>query len=243
MMVRAAEHDVRFNKGVHDEVRASANVDGRLYDSRSGAAIYYRYGPRDIAKLCKHVQGPVKIHDSVIERIKRGTSRYAPRSLPYEIEIVHTKIDGDTQPIKTAQTKEEYVGNHREIWRWVAWRKRLYRVFIESTLVLLLSATYFWIYPPLPECASDRSCVGNWVTGHVADFMFYFLPKFFDGFTTYFAVMNPSYLLAIVVYVGVLRVLRKLLRDKTHVACERARQSLLKRIPRDDARASDGSAR
>lgn len=242
MMERAAERGVRFNKGVHDEVRAAANVDGRLYDSRSGAAIYYRYGPRDITKLCKHVPDPVKIHDSVIDRITRGTSRYAPRSIPYEIEIVHTKIDGDSRTVETAETKEEYTRNREEIWKWIAWRKRLHRVFIESTLLLLVGAAYFWKFPPLPECVSDRTCVGNWVTGHVADIMFYFLPKFFDGFTTYFAIMHPYYLLAIVAYFGMLRVLRKLWRGKTHVACERARQSLLKQISRDDARASDGSA-
>ncbi|MCH8097315.1 MAG: DUF2235 domain-containing protein [Proteobacteria bacterium] len=236
MMERAVERGVRLNKGVHDEVRASANVDGRLYDSRSGAAIYYRYGPRDITKLCKHIPDPVKIHDSVIDRITKGTSRYAPRSIPYEIEIVHTKIDGDSQPIKAAETKKEYDRNRREIWKWIAWRKRLHRVFIESTLLLLVGAAYLWITMSLPKCASDGTC------GHVAEIMFYFLPKFFDGFTTYFAIMHPYYLLAIVAYFGMLRILRKLWRGKTHVACERARQSLLKQISRDDARASDGSA-
>ena len=58
--------------------------------------------------------------------------------------------------------------------------------------------------------------------------MFYFLPKFFDGFTTFFAVTHPSYLLAIVIYLAVLRYLRNLLRGEVHDACERARQSLLK---------------
>ncbi len=236
MMARAAKHDVRFNKDVHDEVRASANVNGRLYDSRSGAAIYYRYGPRDITELCKHVPGSVKIHDSVIDRITRGTSRYAPRSIPYEIEIVHTKIDGDSQTVKTAETEIEYASNRREIWKWIAWRKRLYRVFIESTLLLLVGAASLWIFLPLPECSSDRTC------GHVADIMYYVLPKFFDGFTTYFAIGHPYYLLAIVAYFVILRYLRNRWRRKTHAACERARQSLLRQIPRDDARASDGSA-
>jgi hypothetical protein len=83
--------------------------------------------------------------------------------------------------------------------------------------------------------------VGNWVTGHVADIMYY-LPKFFDGFTTYFAIMHPYYLLAIVAYFVMLRYLRNRWRRETHVACERARQSLLKQISRDDSRASDGSA-
>ncbi len=248
MMERATDRGVRLNKDVHDEVRASANVDGRLYDSRSGAAIYYRYGPRDIEDLCKDsegnkkIKGPVKIHDSVIDRITRGTSRYAPRSIPYEIKIVHTKTDGASRTVETAETCEEYTSNRQEIKKWIARRKRLYRVFIESTLLLLVGVAYFWIYSPLPECVSDRTCVRNWVTGHVADIMYYVLPKFLDGFTTYFAIMHPYYLLAIVAYFVMLRFLRNLWRHETHVACERARQSLLKEIPRDDARASDGSA-
>lgn len=240
MMERATKHGVRFDKGVHDEVRASANVDGRLYDSRSGAAIYYRYGPRDVTELCKHVPDPVKIHDSVVDRITRGTSRYAPRSIPYEIEIVRTKFGGGSRMVKIAETAEEYARNRREIWKWIAWRKRLYRVFIESAMLLLVSAVYFWIYSPLPECVSDQTCVRNWFTGHVADIMYYFLPKFFDGFTTYFAIMHPYYLVAIVAYFAMLRYLRNRWRRYTHNACERARQSLLKQIPQDGASESDG---
>ena len=44
-------------------VTASArDKDGRLYDSRSGAASYYRYGPRDVEALCDDPQNGVKIN-------------------------------------------------------------------------------------------------------------------------------------------------------------------------------------
>ena len=143
MMERAHQHGIRFSSpSALADVRAAANVQGRLYDSRSGAAIYYRYGPRDITELCRNVVPPIKIHQSAVERINRGTVRYAPRSLPYDVEIVGTKAGSPTRRIKTAESEEQWATNHQVIWRQVMKRGVLYRVFVESTLALVVLAGY-----------------------------------------------------------------------------------------------------
>ena len=53
-----------------NSTRTHANVHGKLYDSRDGFAVYYRYEPRNIEKLClgqkahqpKIEVGKIKIH-------------------------------------------------------------------------------------------------------------------------------------------------------------------------------------
>jgi hypothetical protein len=74
-----------------DDVKANATPYGRLYDSRAGAAAYYRYEPRYLDPPCdKHgaeIPHP-KIHESVIWRMAASTAAYAPLSLPRTLRIV-----------------------------------------------------------------------------------------------------------------------------------------------------------
>src|SRR3979411_1692614 len=62
--------------------------DGRLYDSRNGTGGYYRYGPRKIQDL-SHMRfslrktdfvdnSPPVIHETAINRARKGAHRYAP---------------------------------------------------------------------------------------------------------------------------------------------------------------------
>ncbi len=231
MMTRAEHHGIRFSSPrVLDDAHAAANVHGRLYDSRSGAKIYYRYGPRDITELCKNVPASIKIHKSVIERVKRGTARYAPRSLPYDVEIVGTNIDDKGRRVTTAETEDQWHSNHRKIWQQVRKRQVLYRVFLESTLLLVVVAGLFWVFRSPAECKIDTGCPGNWLTQHLADIIHYFLPKYFDRFVDFITVEHPLWLVAIVAYFIILRCLRNLWRRKTQDAAESARRIFLKQL-------------
>jgi len=97
MMRKAANADydlydgyvpLRFHNGARKQYDDAANPHGKLYDSRSGAMAYYRYSPRDIAKLCASANaGPPKIHDSVFVRITRRTGGYAPCNIPLSYEV------------------------------------------------------------------------------------------------------------------------------------------------------------
>jgi uncharacterized protein (DUF2235 family) len=78
--------------------QSSRDQDGRLYDSRSGLASYYRYGPRKMIDLCHAQYSDVeadevtiaepKIHHSVFDRIKSGAHGYATIVLPARYAVV-----------------------------------------------------------------------------------------------------------------------------------------------------------
>jgi len=95
----------QVNPAAIAETKEAQDKDGRLYDSRSGFASYYRYGPRRVSRLCNqvfsnttgdavHVSAP-KIHDSVFKRIKNNAHAYAPIGIPHDYELVVTvpKLD------------------------------------------------------------------------------------------------------------------------------------------------------
>ena len=51
MMCWAARYGLKFDGPAIGEALDTANVNDKLYDSRDGTAIYYRYAPREIGKL------------------------------------------------------------------------------------------------------------------------------------------------------------------------------------------------
>ena len=86
-----------FNKEQTTAIKQKAQPLGKMYDSRRGGAVYYRYKPRNIADLCGHddakgydpndtdvrvyVRTP-KIHHTVLDRIADAKVGYAPTALP-----------------------------------------------------------------------------------------------------------------------------------------------------------------
>jgi uncharacterized protein (DUF2235 family) len=100
--------------------RALASSAGPLHDSRKGVASYYRYQPRRIAGWLQPVDPrtyglrdpqirddhnrqkglltSVKVHESVIARIARGTDRYAPITLPEKFIIFPPQAQGENMP-------------------------------------------------------------------------------------------------------------------------------------------------
>ncbi len=83
MMQKAANQGLRFLAGSLRDYSEHMNVHDKLYDSRAGLAVYYRYEPRDIAKICRE-NGRIepKVHVSVLYRTSLGTEGYAPGNLP-----------------------------------------------------------------------------------------------------------------------------------------------------------------
>ncbi len=100
MMERAEHHGLDFVRGALQNAKDKAKAHGRLHDSRDGLALYYRYAPRNIENLStaaengrpSKLDGRIKIHQSVIERMERSTDRYAPGLLPKDFEVVDTPI-------------------------------------------------------------------------------------------------------------------------------------------------------
>jgi hypothetical protein len=67
-----------------------ANVDDKLYDSRAGLGVFYRWLPRDMERLCKDKNVQPLIHVSALERIAHGTDDYAPGNLAPNAQVVFT---------------------------------------------------------------------------------------------------------------------------------------------------------
>lgn len=91
MMAEAEARGLRFIRRDRDDVRSHYDPHDKLYDSRASVAVYYRWAPRSIIRLCElHNMGRPKIHISAVERIANATDGYAPGNVPYDCEIVTT---------------------------------------------------------------------------------------------------------------------------------------------------------
>ncbi len=84
MMCRARDCGLEFLKSSWTSFREAADPHGRLYDSRAGLAWFYRYGRRDLN--CQ--PGLPAIHQSVIERIDRGTEFYGAKLVENDAYVV-----------------------------------------------------------------------------------------------------------------------------------------------------------
>ena len=96
MMKHAQDAGLRFIGSERMYYREHTNVDDKLYNPRAGLGRFYRWQPRDIAKLCQDKCRP-KLHMSALERAAHGTEDYAPGNLPPQPEIVFTATGHDAQ--------------------------------------------------------------------------------------------------------------------------------------------------
>ena len=185
MMTQAKKRKLVFITDTLKDTNDFANVQGKMYNSRDGFAVYYRYQPRDIQDICKNrLTGKVKIHNTVMDRMKMGTADYTPTFLPAEFEVVDTT--GKTRNIKNDPAQWEPC--KEEAQDLVKKQQNLYRIFVESTVVLLAIVLCFWANPP----TSVQSYLNSGTTDNVF-FLFawihtvltYILPVIFENFLTY----------------------------------------------------------
>lgn len=91
MVAEADARGLKFIESDQESFRAHRDVHDKLYDSRSGLGVYYRWEPRDINAICTAANAKVRIHDSVFDRIAHGTAGYAPGNIPASVEIGETR--------------------------------------------------------------------------------------------------------------------------------------------------------
>jgi uncharacterized protein (DUF2235 family) len=77
---------LRFQKGTIERFREYQSAIGPTHDSRSGAAVLYRYGPRPIREGDANGGTPV-VHFAVVERMLFGCDDYAPIMLPANARV------------------------------------------------------------------------------------------------------------------------------------------------------------
>ena len=88
MMTKAEAHGLRFVEVDRLTYKHHADVGDKLYDSRGGLGVFYRWLPRNVRKLCADNGVTPRVHRSVFERIARNTEGYVPGSVPPDPEVV-----------------------------------------------------------------------------------------------------------------------------------------------------------
>lgn len=86
MIEQASLMGLRFRKDIVALQAGLATPAGRLYDSRSGLGMFYRFQPRDVSALLQ-AERPL-VHHSVVTRMALGVDGYAPISLPSELDVL-----------------------------------------------------------------------------------------------------------------------------------------------------------
>jgi uncharacterized protein (DUF2235 family) len=112
MMQKASERNLRILAEDRQRYREHGSVDDKLYDSRAGLGVFYRWKPRNILKLCQEQKAGLrpKVHLSVFERIAHGTDGYAPGTLPQDAQVVYTE-SGNVDQDKTVAVRAEEVNS------------------------------------------------------------------------------------------------------------------------------------
>jgi len=150
-----------------DALRVTASArdkDGRLYDSRSGAASYYRYGPRDIEALCADPQNGVKIdrplvHQSVFVRMGPNATAYAPIGLPQTYAVIAkdgTTVTQVAAGFETEQDAKERYMRQQLAWDLVWWRRIVYFLTVIASLHLVVFPLIYRTYMPEEYTTSFR---------------------------------------------------------------------------------------
>jgi hypothetical protein len=227
MIEQARRAELRFDEKAVDDIKRASNAFGPMHDSRRGVASYYRYQPRRIGARLEHpdresgiMQDPsvldeqrrrrglltsVRVHESVVDRMRSGTDGYAPIVLPERYEIA--RDDGSIVPPREDQVTGAKRWTHQErVWDEVWWRRIVYFTTVGASLILLALPALHWIWPP--------SACEAWLCPHAAQIARAgaFIPDFVPGppepksWTDAFARQPGLFLfLAVVAIAGFLR--------------------------------------
>jgi uncharacterized protein (DUF2235 family) len=152
MMTKAQAHGLIFYEDHLTEMQDSANIYDKLYDSRDGMAMYYRYGPRYLDELCNDkLNGNIAIHFSAYQKLKELSDGYAPDGIPRNFEVVN--IDPVNPALSNVVhhvnvTSPDWASLNVEMNNVIEVRKNLYRVFVELTMAIIVFSGLFWVNPP-----------------------------------------------------------------------------------------------
>jgi uncharacterized protein (DUF2235 family) len=123
MIDEAAKKGLRFESPIVETYRALSSPTGRIYDSRGGTGALWRYQPRNVQFLMDKNDDTVPmnervtplVHHCVVTRMTYGNDGYAPKSLPFKIDILlpddtwvafdKSKVDAALQMGRDAATK------------------------------------------------------------------------------------------------------------------------------------------
>ncbi|UGX92814.1 DUF2235 domain-containing protein [Bradyrhizobium barranii subsp. barranii] len=102
-MVEQLGNQLRFQDGTIERFREYQSAIGPMHDSRGGAAVLYRYGPRPIRDRIED-GGPPVVHFAVVERMLHGCDNYAPLMLPANARVLLPT--GEVLPLTRDETRK-----------------------------------------------------------------------------------------------------------------------------------------
>jgi hypothetical protein len=99
MMQKAQQSGLRILSDDRKNYWEHGNVDDKMYDSRAGLGVFYRWKPRNMQRLWVDQKAGTQppIHLSVLERIAHGTDGYAPGTLAPAASVTFTPSDDHQQ--------------------------------------------------------------------------------------------------------------------------------------------------
>ena len=217
MMLRAKQKGLVFEKNAVEKAFEDSHVHGRMYDSRDGMGILYRYHPREIEALCAgRVAGNIKVHSSVMERIEHRTANYAPGQLPAMFDVVES--NPRVKPtLRNPGSHPDWLKIRNEIDLWVYRRKWLYETMLSILLILVGVAWWF---------RDVELKVGDGLS--LAGMLDVVLPDFFDGLLQKTLVSCPwTSFIVLAIFITAYLWVRGYLRNKTVDACEQLRHLVI----------------
>jgi uncharacterized protein (DUF2235 family) len=220
MLNLARHHGLVFDANDLDDVYSACHIHGRMYNSRDGFGIMYRYHPREIEDLCKdRLLGDIKIHCSVIERLNHRTANYAPGYIPAEFEVVDSAVPSNTVQLNPGKNKD-WAETRSLIDKTVLSRKHLYGAMLASIVSVIAAALYF-------KNDSQPAEAQYVLLDKVAGFFYSMLPDFFTGLINAVVVRQPYYLLAALILIILYLKVRRILHMKTVRLCETLRHYII----------------
>jgi uncharacterized protein (DUF2235 family) len=187
---QAIAQGLSFNALAMQVLAQQKSPFGRLYDSRAGGGVLYRYAPR-------RIPGVPVVHSSVIHRMAEGGDAYAPISLPERIEILtpggvvatlaqSQSLAASSDPEKSAlgramglivsPTREEL----ERVWDTVWWRRVAY--YLTVCFVVLLVA-YPWYAEAMSKALrfDEENAVSSGVVSSTVTALSAFVPGFLSA--------------------------------------------------------------
>jgi uncharacterized protein (DUF2235 family) len=129
MIEEAAKEGLRFDPSIVADYGGLAAPTGRMYDSRSGFGLFWRYQPRNAQLLLGEGNTPV-VHGSVMTRMTCGNDGYAPISLPEKINVLPP--GGTAVPFAIAEIQRERAQTAADIEREQAHDSQMARVKLDT---------------------------------------------------------------------------------------------------------------
>lgn len=169
-----------------DQVRSlyhqQSDWNGPQHDSRARLGVFYRYKPREIAKLSNDSINDVsievpKIHQSVFERIKGHGHQYFPIGIPAEYQVLTST--GENRVYEEGDKADKRFEAMKPVWEIVQRRSKIY-VLMALTATLLVLVGFFPVSPSGHECSALPPVVG-WIQHTIEKILPEFMGQWIDG--------------------------------------------------------------